>query len=184
VPLFSTSKEPVDPNYAKFRDGWSTWIIDKEQYPGLRWAPGTQLWGAWLPARWDFIDFGVIEPPSPLKREWKFEPTPRYEWDWSSSPFASGKLPDLWKQVTDVYNRYKASRPAAVWNPYDGSWRELRARPKPVPEPEPVPTPNPKPPRDQEFHRRAQQLYDDYKAGLITERVYQIRYQALKQEYS
>jgi len=30
--------EPLDPFYVKFRDGLTKWIIEKPQYPGLRWA--------------------------------------------------------------------------------------------------------------------------------------------------
>ena len=127
---------PLDPHYVKFRDGWGKWIIDKEQYPGLRWAAGWNGgdWGTYPLAKWDFIDFGVVGPSSPLKREWKFESTPHYKWSWSSSSFPLNKLPGLWKDVTGVYDRYKSSRPAAVWNPYDGSWRELKAR-QPIPWP-------------------------------------------------
>jgi hypothetical protein len=31
--------EPIDRFYVNFRDGFMKWIIDKPQYPGLRWSP-------------------------------------------------------------------------------------------------------------------------------------------------
>lgn len=180
--------EPLDSGYVKFRDGFGTWIIGKIQYPGLRWAPWSRG-GEWLGLKldaWDFIDFGVSGPRSPLRADYTFEPSPpHYIWQWADI-LGQRNMPDIWTAVEATYERYAGTRPKAVWNPYDGSWREIRIRPKvPAPSPDPVRGPRRPPPKPHsEFVKRAQQLYEDYQAGLITDEIYKQRLLELSREYT
>ena len=50
-----------------------------------------------------------------------------YLWRWADV-WSNDKLPATWKSINDVYDKYKAARRGAVWNPYDGSWRQVRER--------------------------------------------------------
>mgnify|MGYP003563091790 FL=1 len=178
--------EPLDPRYVKFRDGFEKWVIGKAQYGGLRWASWSKG-GQWLELKlddWDFIDFGVTGPKSPLRCEYDFEPPPpHYVWYWADV-LGQRNVPDVWAAVDATYQRYSTTRPQAVWNPYDGSWREIRLRPKPIPDPGPVHPPKGPPEPHSEFVRRAQQLFEDYQAGLITDEIYKARLLELSREYT
>jgi hypothetical protein len=176
--------EPLDPFYVKFRDGFAKWIIEKPQYPGLRWASWSNggEWAAFKLAEWDFIDFGIIGPKSPLLSDLNIETSPwQYTWRWEKSK-NERDLPPVWSEINGVYARYKALRSGAVWNPYDGSWREMRRRPPSSPGPVLGDPPGPLRPED-EFHRKSRQLYQDYRAGIITDEIYKTRLLELHREY-
>ena len=90
------------------------------------------------------------------------------------------KLPATWQSTNDVYDKYKAARPTAVWNPYDGTWREMRKR-----------LPDTRGPHDPngddghaEFVRRSEQLHRDYRAGLITDEILKAQLSKLVDEYT
>jgi hypothetical protein len=175
---------PIDPTYIRFRDGFTKWIIEKLQYPGLRWAPwsGGGNWVAYTIAEWDFIDFGIIGPKSPIESRFTFD-APQYVWYWEQ--FKNDRdLPPVWSEINNVYARYKTVRSQAVWNPYDGSWREMRRRMEPPP-PVPAPPPCPQTPRpEDEFKRKAGILYQEYRDGIITDEIYKVRLLELNREYS
>lgn len=174
-------QEPVDPAYAGFRDGWATWIIDKRQSPGLRWSPGEDegAWRTYALDRFDYIDFGVVGPKSPLAYRWQFDEPPGYIWDWDGFT-PHWKLPDLWADVNHVYARVKAQRPSAVWNPYDGSWREIHKRTS-TPPGHGAPPDGPVGPS--ELERRLDELIRLYREGKITDEILKQRTLELTREY-
>jgi hypothetical protein len=170
--------EPLDPFYVKFRDGFKT-IVRKTQRPGLRWGPWSNG-GEWLDfdlARWDFIDFGVISQKALLEAKLNFETAPwQYEWDWDRTS-SERDLPPIWAAINKVYSNYKTARPTAAWNPYDGSWREMRVRPSSGTTGDGSETPS------AAFARRAKQLHDQYVTGVITDEIYKTRLLELTREY-
>lgn len=173
-------QEPVDPRYARFRDGWSKYIIGKPQYLGLRWSPWERT-GEWLYyklAAFDFIDFGVSGPESPLESRWQFTNPPTYRYEWKL--LGPNPIPELWAQIESTYERVKTQRPEAVWNPYDGSWREVHRRSGHGP---PPPPPPPSPPLDPELERRLNELYRLHGDRLITDEVLKQRILELLREY-
>jgi hypothetical protein len=186
------NQEPLDPRYVRFRDGFTNFILDRRATSGLRWTPwasnGGHDWRTFNLDKWDFIDFGAIGPTSPLESEYRFEPPPAGYWWVLQKGSAAAWLKDvtskLWPEVDAAYERFKPSRPNAVWNPYDGSWREMRDRPKPPPvATEPGGPVAPGSAHD-EFIRRANQLWADYQAGRITDEIYKIRLLELTREYT
>jgi hypothetical protein len=182
VPEFEFGQEPIDRGYERFRDGWSTWIVGKRQYAGLRWSPseGEGSWRTYALDKFDYIDFGVVGPKSPLAYRWQFSDRPGYIWDWDGFFMPQWKLPELWREVSDVYVRVKGQRPAAVWNPYDGSWREMRKR-APAP---PVPgTPPDGAAKISELERRLDELIRLYREGKITDEILKQRSLELTREY-
>jgi hypothetical protein len=104
----------------------------------------------------------------------------QYVWRWQKSKTESD-LPPVWSEINTVYARYKTVRSQAVWNPYDGSWREMRHR---LPHP-PVPdTPGPiPPPPEEEFERKARLLKQQYTDGIITDEIYKTKLTELHREY-
>jgi hypothetical protein len=175
-------QEPVDPAYARFRDGWAAWIIEKRLSPGLRWSPseGAGSWRTYALDKFDYIDFGVIGPKSPLAYRWQFGERPGYIWHWDGFFTPQWKLPDLWREVTDVYARIKGQRPAAVWNPYDGSWREVRTR---TPAPPGHGTSPDDPVSPSELERRLDELIRLHREGKITDEILKQRTLELTREY-
>jgi hypothetical protein len=183
--MFNLNPVPIDKSYEAFRDGFAKWIVDKPSYTGLRWIPWADggRWGTYELEKWDFIDFGVIGPESPLRSDVVFESSGwTYLWKWADV-WSKDKLPATWKSTNDVYYKYKATRREAVWNPYDGSWREMRKVTVPGPVGGPGTTPNGDR-AHKEFIRRAEQLYQDYRGGLITDEIYKIRLLELTREYT
>jgi hypothetical protein len=172
--------EPLDPRYVRFRDGWSSWVIGKPQSPLLRWAPWSvgSKWVAYGTDEWRYDDFGVKGPASPLSFLYRSIQPAEFVWIWGAG-YPGSRLPDLWRQIDTMYARLSAAYPGAVWNPYDGTWRDL----EPV-SPHRAPS-RPSPPRDPhpEFTRRALQLKRDYEAGLITDDIYKQRLLELTREY-
>ena len=173
--------EPIDKEYVRFRDGWSTWIIGKKQPPGLRWSPyeGEGDWRTYSLDKFDYIDFGVVGPRSPLAYRWQFGERPGYIWEWDGFFMPQGKLPDLWREVGEAYARIKGRRPASVWNPYDGSWREMRRQSSPQPEPGEPPNDRP----NAELERRLDELISLYRDGKITDEILKQRTLELTREY-
>lgn len=181
-------QEPVDQQYARFRDGWDLFIVSKNQYSGLRWSPaeGQGSWRHYAVDEFDFIDFGVSGPASPLDGYWSFDAPQGYRFKWGNFFVPTWKLPDLWREVTATFDRVRAERPAAVWNPYDGSWRDVRSR-------YPVPprsggtstgdTPPPTPPGQPELARRLDELLELYRQGKITDEILKQRTLELTREY-
>jgi hypothetical protein len=174
-------QEPVDPAYAAFRDGWAMWIIEKRQSPGLRWSPWEDdgSWRAYALDKFDYIDFGVVGPKSPLAYRWTFDDPAGYIWNWDGFT-PQWRLPDLWAGVNDVYAGVKAQRPHAVWNPYDGSWREVRTR---TPTPPGPGTPPGGPVGPGELERRLDELIRLYREGKITDELLKQRTLELTREY-
>ena len=175
-------EEPVDRQYVRFRDGWSAYIIGKKLYPGLRWSPWENegSWRTYALDKFDYIDFGVLGPKSPLNWEWHFGSSPGYVWGWDDFFDPSRKLPDLWREVANVYGRVRVHRGGAVWNPYDGSWREVRKR-TPTP---PVPGTSPNGPvYPSELERRLDELLRLYREDKITDEVLKQRTLELTREY-
>lgn len=175
-------KEPIDQGYERFRDGWSAWIVGKRLYAGLRWSPleDEGSWRTYALDQFDYIDFGVVGPKSPLASHWEFGSPPGYVWNWDGFFMAKWKLPDLWREVSATYARLRDKRPAAVWNPYDGSWREMRKR-SPAP---PVPGRPPDGARKvSELERRLDELIRLYREGKITDEALKQRTLELTREY-
>jgi hypothetical protein len=177
--------EPVDPVYERFRDGWSKWIVGKRQYPGLRWSPleGGGSWRVYAIGKFDYIDFGVVGPKSPLAYRWSYEGKPGYTWHWDGFFMPQWKLPDLWRAVAKAYEPVKAARPSAVWNPYEGSWREMRERAPAPPVPGTSPGDGPAPPPVTELERRLDELLRLYREDKITDEVLKQRTLELTREY-
>ena len=69
------SSGPIDKRYLAFRDGFAQSIVDKQSYSGLRWIPWSDngRWGVYKLEEWDQIDFSVIGPGSPLRKDFVFE---------------------------------------------------------------------------------------------------------------
>jgi hypothetical protein len=173
LPSFNVGfNEPLDQSFVRFRDGWTDRIVGKYATPGLRWAPGTNGgdWDTYELNKWEFLDFGEVGPKSPLKANVGYQATgPWYEWNSSLT-----EAPELWRKIQEVYDRLKGARPTAVWNPYDGSWREMR-RSK-----EKGPGTTPPPPG---FAQRVKLLQVEYDAGRITDEIYKTRLLELTREY-
>lgn len=106
---------------------------------------------------------------------------PGYVFNWAEV-VGENDLPSVWAAAWDKYARYKATRPGAVWNPNDGSWREVRVRTT-QPSPPPPGQPHAKPPRQIEYERKAAELKEDYDSGRITDDVYKLRMLELNREY-
>jgi hypothetical protein len=174
-------QEPIDRAYERFRDGWSQWIIGKRQYPGLRWSPvqGEGSWRVYALGKFDYIDFGVVGPRTPLAYRWQFGDRPGYTWEWDGFFTPQWKLPDLWREVGKVYAQVRGNRPAAVWNPYDGSWRDMRER---IPAP-PHPGTPPRGPETIELDLRLDEVIRLYREGKITDEVLKQRSLELTREY-
>jgi hypothetical protein len=173
-------QEPVDPRYARFRDGWSKYIIGKAQYLGLRWSPSEKQ-GEWLEyklALFDYLDFGLSGPDSPLEARWQFTNPPTYRYDWK---LGQDRLPELWAQIEATYARVRDQHPQAVWNPYDGSWREVRRKSPGGKGPTP-PAPPPQP-LDPDLRKRLSDLHQAYRDRLITDEVLKQRTLELLREY-
>jgi hypothetical protein len=148
--------DPLDPRFVVFRDGWKQWIEDKPQYLTLRWNPaGPGGWFAYSMDTYDYIDFGRTGPPSPLTREFD-EMVPVYKWSISFTEKAG-----VFAAIDATYAQVKAQHPSAVWNPYDGSWREIRAKAGGPPPPRP---PSTNPPVNPELARRLAELRALYDA--------------------
>ena len=173
--------EPVDPVYARFRDGWARWIIDKRIAPGLRWSPleGGGDWRTYPLDKFDYIDFGVVGPKTPLTYRWGWDGPAGYIWIWDGFT-PTWRLPDLWREVSKAYASVKAQRPHAVWNPYDGSWRDMRSRTTTPPAPGTPPAP---PAGPGHLERRLDELIKLHKEGRITDEVLKQRSLELTREY-
>ena len=182
-------QEPVDPRYASFRDGWAKYIIGRPQYPGLRWSAWSSVgpWSTFALNMFDYIDFGVVGPKSPLQAHWRFGDRPGYVFEWDPFFIPNWKLPELWEALNATYKRVKANRARAVWNPYDGSWREVRPIAEPYPEPglghgsggDSPDTPAP----PTELERRLDELIRLYREGKITDEILKQRSLELTREY-
>ena len=176
---FHLGDEPVDPRYARFRDGWDQHIIGKVQYIGLRWSPWEKN-GEWIeykPALVDYLDFGQSGPASPLEAKFDFNTNPaQYRYEWKS--FGDDR-PKLWSAIEAIFTQVKASHATAVWNPYDGSWREIRWKGgtggggKPGGDP----------PINPELQRRLDELHALWVAKKITDEIYKQRVLELLREY-
>lgn len=174
-------QEPVDPAYIQFRDGWSAWIIDKRAYPGLRWSPREGGWRVYALDKYDYIDFGVTGPKSPLSRMWQFDTPAGYIWRWDGFFSPSFNLPPLFEELHAAYARVQAHRPDAVWNPYEGSWRDPRPH-QPGPSGGQGPVTNP--PVNPELQHHIDELLALYHDHKITDALLQQRMLELLREYT
>jgi hypothetical protein len=174
-------QEPLDPAYVRFRDGWAAWIIDKRAYPGLRWSPPAGGWRVYALDKYDYIDFGVTGPKSPLSRTWQFDPPVGYIWRWDDFFTPNFSLPPLFEDLNAAYARVRARRPAAVWNPYEGSWRDPRPHEQGPGEGQ---GPVEDPPVNPDLQRRTDELLTLYREHKITDELLKQRMLELLREYT
>ena len=177
---YDTLSNPV---YARFTKGISDWVEGKPANLGLRWAPwepdGEGPVGRWTTfprTEYNYVDFNApSEPPSPLELKWDWDMSLRrhdvYKKRWDAF------WPSVYGAIEDQYARYSNAHPRAVWNIYDGSWRE------PVKMTAPPNTPPNRTPAQIELERKIAILQDMYRRGVITDEERQRRTHELLQEY-
>jgi hypothetical protein len=175
--------DPIDPRYTRFKAGFDKWIIDKVAYPGLRWNPALTAsnWYTYPLDKHDYIDFGqAAYPESPLDIGWDFDEGARkYRFKF----FAQSSLPTLFAAIDKAYAAIAPARPWSVWNPYDGSWRQLRTKQASPPPPQPK-NPGQRPKVPGALQERIDVLDELLRTKQITDEIYKERLRELLREYT
>lgn len=117
--------EPVDPKYVRFRVFIENFVLGKPEVEEVRWNHREGDWFRYPRPRFTYIDFGARPgPESPLER--KLVGGQNFQWVYESRTLAFG-MPQLFRDVAARHARLeREGHPFAVWNIYDGSWREIQ----------------------------------------------------------
>ncbi|NKX56314.1 hypothetical protein [Arthrobacter mobilis] len=116
-----------DPRYVRFKEAIDRLVLGKPAVIELRWSPREKggHWFLYPRARFSHVDFGApAGPESPLEIQWDWHGNHTWE-----SHLTAYDWPRLYGEVEKRYARFARAHPQAVWNIYDGSWREAILRP-------------------------------------------------------
>lgn len=159
----------VDPKYQRFIRGIEQWLDNKSAVANLRWRP----WDGGEFRLFDPQVFAMTEIPGSLGPAGALSPDLFRPGIFQFSPFPK----NVFERVEAAYARIDASYPRAVWNPYDGVWRNAVSRKANDPKT------GPKGPHS-ELVRKINELKALHGQGHITDEQLQQRVLELLREYT
>jgi hypothetical protein len=121
----NTFGPPPDPAYVRFIDGLEDHLRGLDSPERWRWHPPTSDWYRYPISDWILEDVGLA--PTESYVECKFE---QFTSGWERVPQmpSSFKLPSLFAEVAQAYQKLKTRTAYPVWSARTGEWRNAVKR--------------------------------------------------------